>query len=141
MSTVAAAPQATRLPNWQQRLAALLQARQHMPFAWGLNDCASFAAHAVYAQRGTLPRIDLLGQHNARTALRKLQTHGGLVGIATSVLGAPKNANQAAVGDVVLLQLGKRPLLAVCNGTSALAPGPQGLQAVPMQSALCAWGV
>ena len=46
-----------RLPNWTHRLSALMLARAQVPFAWGSNDCASFAADvaAVSYTHLTLP--------------------------------------------------------------------------------------
>lgn len=130
-------PQYTRLHNWQTRLEALLASRQAQPFAWGANDCCSFAAAVVQAITGQDPTPPgLRGPRTQKQALRALKRHGGITGIATLALGQPAPASLACVGDVVLCQAGQRDMLAVCNGTSALAPSASGLIAVPMGS-LC----
>lgn len=41
-----------RYPDWEDRLGRLVEARRDMPFAWGKNDCALFAAAAVKAMTG-----------------------------------------------------------------------------------------
>ena len=41
-----------RLEDWPERLAAFVEARRAMPFRWGQNDCALFAADAVAAVTG-----------------------------------------------------------------------------------------
>lgn len=123
----------TKLHDWQLRLEALIGQRQTAPFAWGLHDCCTFAADCVEAITGQDPAPAGLRLHRTeKQALRALKRHGGVVGIATSAMGQPVSSSQARVGDVVLCQAGKRDMLGVCNGTTALAPGPTGLVTVPI---------
>jgi hypothetical protein len=133
---------ARRLPDWQLRLAAYMAQRQAEPFAWGQQDCALFAAGAVLAITGHDPAADLRGSYaGAREALAVVADRGGLEAIATAALGPPINPRRAAVGDVVLVAGAHGALLAVCNGTHALAPGDSGLVPMPMAAALSAWKV
>ena len=132
----------TRLPNWQLRFEAFVAARRSAPFAWGSNDCAIFAADCVQAITGTDPAPAGLRDHRtAKQALRALKHYGGLVGVASAALGAPMAALRATVGDVVLAKSGNQALLAVCNGTTALAPSANGLMSVGMDTCLLAWRV
>jgi hypothetical protein len=132
----------TRLPDWQLRLADLIAKRQTMPFAWGQNDCALFAADCVQAITGQDPAPAGLRRHRtAKQACRQLVRHGGLASIASSALGQPRPAAFAQVGDVVLAAAGKRPMLAVCNGCTAMAPGPVGLVQVPIDPQAQCWRV
>lgn len=130
-----------RLPDWQLRLAEFGQARASMPFAWGSNDCCTFAADAVKGitgkdLRGAFP--DYVGELGA---LRAISVGGGLQQIVSKLLGAPVSPKMAAVGDVVLVLNEEREMLAICNGTSALAPGECGMVLVSMEVALAAWRI
>jgi hypothetical protein len=130
-----------RFNDWQLRLQAFVRARRHVPFAWGVNDCALFAADYVEAVTGEVACPDLRAHTSARDALRTLEKAGGVRAIATRALGEPIPVAYATVGDVVVIAAGKREALAVCNGDTALAPGPDGVSVVSMRQALAAWRV
>lgn len=130
-----------RHPDWQQRLANYLQARTSMPFAWGTNDCCTFAAGAVEAISGRDHAAAFSRYADQRVAARMLRRIGGLRALASSALGEPMSPLMASVGDVVLVKNADRQLLAICNGTSALAPGPHGTVALGMDAAEAAWKV
>lgn len=129
-----------RLPDWQLRLEAFTRERASVAFAWGWNDCCIFAADAVELMTGEILRPDLRGQ-SVRQAIATLRAEGGVRGIANSALGESISPRRARVGDVVVIQAGKREALAICNGQTAIAPGPAGMVAVPMVQALSAWRV
>jgi len=118
--------------DWQLRMEAFLKTRQNMSFAWGRNDCATFAADCVLALAGKDHGVGLRGHTTALQAARTLKRHGGLVAIATAALGAPIPSAFAQIGDVVLSKAGDQDMLAICNGGTALAPGPDGLVTVAM---------
>jgi hypothetical protein len=130
-----------RLPDWQLRMQAFVRERRNMPFAWGTNDCALFAADFVEAITGERVCHELRGHEDVRQAMRALSLIGGVRSLATLALGEPVAVSFASVGDVVVIQAGKREALSVCNGGAALAPGPDGVVAVSMQQALAAWRV
>lgn len=115
--------------------------RREDPFAWGSNDCALFAADAVQAITGEFLCPELRGHRDVREGLRALARLGGVRAIATRALGEPGSPLMARIGDVVVIQAGKREALAICNGGSALAVGPDGIVAVSMSQALAAWRV
>lgn len=126
-----------RLPDWQLRLEAFTRERSSVPFAWGSNDCALFAADAVQAMTGVHLCPELRGYRDVRQAVRALAVIGGVRELASKALGDPVPAKRARVGDVVVVQTGKREALSICNGQTALSPGI----AVPMTQALAAWRV
>jgi hypothetical protein len=130
-----------RLPDWQLRLEAFARERADVPFAWGSNDCALFTADGVQAQTGVHLCPELRGHRNVREGLRALAALGGVRAIACKALGHPLPAAFARVGDVVVVQAGKREALAICNGQTAIAPGERGMVAFPMTQALGAWRV
>lgn len=72
--------------------------------------------------------------------MRAIKTAGGPEAITRCGL-QPIEPARAGVGDLVLLRLPRRQLLAVCNGAEALAPGAQGLEALQMRHAVRAWRV
>jgi hypothetical protein len=138
---VQAVPRA-RLPDWQLRFADLVAARLSAPFAWGQHDCCLWAADVVQAITGIDPAAHLRGQYtDEKSALRLVRSLGGLESIASAALGAATTARFATVGDVVLITHERITTLAVCNGTSLLAPGAAGLQAVAMPVDCLAWRV
>ena len=131
-----------RLPDWQLRLEAFVSAHQCQPFAWGANDCATFAANCVQALTGQDPAPAGLRNHRtAKQATRTLNRHGGLVGIATAVFGQPVPVAGAQVGDVLLVRFGKRMALGICNGATVIGPGPAGTVAVGFDRAAACWRV
>ena len=131
-----------RLPDWPSRFDALLQQRLTQPFEWTGNDCVAFSADNVQALRGRDDMAEFRTQRRCWAQARaQLETGGGLyAGLQRAGLERIPVA-LAGVGDLVLVALGKRRVLAVCNGTEAMSPGRQGLVAVPMHTALDAWRV
>lgn len=130
-----------RLSGWQQRLEAFVRERRATPFAWGRNDCCSFAADAVQVQTGAAVLPHLRGYSTARAALRTVAQHGGLRALACAALGPEISPAFAGVGDVVLVRAGKREVLTVCNGAVALGPGSSGIEAIGMEAAVAAWRI
>lgn len=129
-----------RLPDWQARFGALCAERHAMPFAWASNDCILFAADCILACTGVDPAAghrdypaDALG------AARMLATFGGVSEVGDAFAGAPIPLLMAFVGDIGLIESEGRDCLAVCNGTTWLAPGVSGLVVVPFDRARRAW--
>ena len=66
-----------RLPNWDAALAAYLAERESWPFAYGVHDCAMFAAGAVRAMRGVDPAEAFRNRYRTRAgSLKILRTVG-----------------------------------------------------------------
>lgn len=130
-----------RLPDWQLRLAEFGQARASMPFAWGTNDCCTFAADAVSAMAGRDLRKDFPAYDGALGAARAIEEGGGLQRLAEQLLGASESPKMAGVGDVVLVLNAGREVLGICNGTSVAAPGERGMVMLGMDSAIAAWRI
>lgn len=130
---------APRLHDWQLHLQAFIQARWSQPFAWGQQDCCLFVCDAIHAITGRDPAADLRGYTTEREALRILREHGGVRGLADARAGEPVPVLAAQVGDVGLLPLDGRDTLALCAGAHWLAPGANGLAALPLEAASHAW--
>lgn len=131
-----------RVADWTRRLGALMLDRQAVPFAWGVNDCASFAADAVQAVRGEDLLAELRGpRRTVHAALRQSIAIGGIpaaIERAGLVEVAPALAQR---GDLLWLAQGGEHVLAVCWGELAAAPGPAGLAFEPVARAVRAWRV
>ena len=134
-----------RAPGWPQRLAELICARLARPFEWGPNDCAAFGADAAAALTCADPLAELRGHRlNARQAVRRARAIGGVPAAIERAGFKPIAPALAQRGDLVQIcqgAQGRHPVLAVCNGDHALAPGPRGLENAPMARAVAAWRV
>lgn len=118
-------------------LAALIEARQAAPFAWGRHDCVTFAAAAVRAQGGAL-KIPGRRWRSEAGAARALARAGGLEAAVDGVLRRVPPAF-AARGDVALVDGARGPLLAVVEGQTLVGPGPRGLERLPREAMRAAW--
>ena len=90
--------------------------------------------------------VDVMGPlrqqyHTAFEALGLTQTLGGLQAAVTGLLGEPCPPALVTVGDVLLVRNEGREVLAVCNGATAMAPGPAGLAILAAPDVLAAWRV
>lgn len=142
-----------RLEDWPERLAAFVDERQAMPFEWGHNDCALFAADAVQAVTG----VDLaerwrgrysdevtaleMGLHGASAHLAAGDVSGALRDMASLFLDGEVQPALARRGDVLLVQHERGESLAVCVGTHAAAPGRRGAVFLPRSVWLACWRV
>lgn len=130
-----------RLPDWQTRFSEFGKARASMPFAWGVNDCCSFAAAGVEAVTGRNPMAGAAVYDTESAAARLILRAGGLRSLAIQFLGEPVPPAFAAVGDVVLVMNAGREMLGICNGVNVVAPGSLGMVALGMDAALAAWKI
>ena len=128
-----------RPPDWPERLARYIDSRAAEPFAWGENDCASFASAWVEQMRGET--IGLPPHGTAASAAQSLRARGGLEAAASDVLGVPIDAMLAQRGDIAMVRIAGRESLSVVVGEYAAGPGPNGVVLVPMADAVVAWRV
>lgn len=143
MTDRAAPLHAPRLADWPERLADYIEARRGVPFAWGVNDCAHFAAGALQALTGADP----LGAWRGRwadeaQAQQVLQALGGIAWAARQLLGRPlRHPALAPRGAVVCARMAGVPILGVLLGPVWCAPGAHGLEFRPAHEVRLAWGV
>ena len=137
-----------RLRDWQLRYEAFILSRFATPFAWGTNDCCTFAADCVRALTGVDVAPPALRLHRTQAqAAAALAAHGGIKRIACAALGESLPINAANVGDVVLVKMRdasgavQKALAIYCNGRIAHAPSALGLVPVSMDDAICCWRV
>lgn len=127
-----------RLPDWPMRLADYIESRHRMPFAWGSNDCAAFAAGAVHAITGQ--NVDMIERASAADAARLLASDG-LIDRLDAIFGARCAVQFVRRGDIALLDLDGRPTCGVCTGAMVAAPGADGVLLLPKSRTFCGWRV
>jgi hypothetical protein len=151
-----------RKPDWLFRLEATIGGARGREFAWGAHDCCLFPCDVVLAMTGVDLAAGFRGRYRSlRTALRTLESAGGVEGIAEAI--ARKHGLEevapglARRGDVILVDVGTSPsgccrfelgpgdpaCLAVVGmtGALALAAGRDGLVDVPMPFWRRAWRI
>ncbi|MBA4344406.1 MAG: hypothetical protein C0423_19880 [Methylibium sp.] len=127
--------------DWMTRLNALVMLRLAEPFAWGRNDCGSFAADAALAMTGHDVLRGLRGpRRSERATLRQMRAAGGVSAVLAQAGLQRVDPALAQRGDVVLIDQGRGwPVLSICMGAHAVAPGPGGLEQAAMALAQEAW--
>lgn len=139
-------PRPPRLPDWPERLAALLASKRAARFAWGRNDCAMFAADVVHALTGWDPAANLRGKYADQSAAQALIADAGGLGELAARLLEPRGITElpplfAQRGDVVLVELQGVQALAVVTTDGVMALGPAGVHSLPLSAVQRAWAV
>ena len=127
-----------RLDNWPVLLAKYFAEKKDQPFVWGVNDCCRFADGAVIAITGQ-SMMTSFNYTNEKQALRLLKTR--LEELTSKELGQSIKPAFAQRGDVVLIQRGEMPALAVCDGVVWHGAGLTKMETGQMLEAICAWKV
>lgn len=140
-----------RLPDWEDRLHAFVEANWSRPFAWGQWDCILMACSAVEAMTGTDPAAEYRGRYTdkegAMLALRELGK-GTLIRTMNDVFPR-RPVGRARRGDLVMFD----GAAGVCMGAPALFVGEErlaeaagvrmreGLISIPRSAWSRAWSV
>lgn len=126
-----------RLENWPSLLTEFIESRREMPFLWGTSDCCLFAADAVQAITGTDFAAQWRGTYSdARGALAHIEAAGGVPALVPFEEIEPGYAQR---GDVVMLDMDGRDVLAVHLGNVIAGQGPEGVTFVLNNAAVKAW--
>ena len=129
-----------RRADWPERLADFIEARRYEPFAWGMNDCALFAADAVNMMTDTDHAEALRGYKTERGAASKIKKVGGLRGFAHAFTEKPPGLAQR--GDLVLAVVEGRETFGICiGGGQWCGPGPDGIAFRPMSDSVAVFEV
>lgn len=132
-----------RRTGWEQRLHALTRARLRTPYRWGVQDCALFAADAVFELTGEDLAAGLRGQYEDEEGAARVLDELGAASIE-DLPGrwlAPIPPSMARRGDVASFDGPHGRFLAIVDGRTAVGPGARGLVHVPMGQARAAWRV
>ena len=125
--------------GWEKRLNEFLDSVG--PFEWGSNDCCMFAVKAVEVMTGEDHGKPYRGYKTGLGAARRLEKHGGVEGIATIELGAPKPVLYVKRGDVVSVKNDGNLLLGICLGDKIAAVSETGLVFLSTDTIQNAWSV
>lgn len=128
-----------RFPDWPERLAARVEECRHLPFEWGRQDCALWAADTVLALTGDDPAAEYRGTYDdERGALQLIRDAGGMRGLVNL---PEKHPGLAQRGDVVLAVVDRRETFGIADVGGWWAPGADGLVFRPMSDVIAAFEV
>lgn len=121
-----------RLPDWEERLDALIRARRREPFRWGAHDCALWGADVAAALTGADFGAPFRGRYSdAEGAARALREHGAGTMVATFDRHLRRvRPALARRGDLVKARRSPeapRGAIGVVIGADALFVGDEGL--------------
>jgi len=137
-----------RLPDWQARFWANIDAARQTPFQWGTHDCVMWATSSIDAVLGT----DYVAQARIQypyasedEAAALMAQYGGITGLVQSFLGDPVNWGQLSMGDVVLVgpipQVTATEMLCVHDGVQLLGTAAKGVLEAPLAYAVHGWKI
>lgn len=127
-----------RRSTWPEDLYEFVDSRRDVPFAWGSNDCSSFAADAVHAITGWRPPLP---EYAGAAAAARLLADRSLRDRVTDLFGPEIVPALARRGDLVLMVLDGRETLGVSVDEWIAGPGEHGLIFAPRSIAVAAWAV
>lgn len=132
-------PVLQRKGNWSQAFSEFLRARADMPFAWGGNDCCSFAAAGIEAMTGADLMRGVPDYSNAAEAARILMRPlEDWLDERLNRMSAPAFAQR---GDVGLIVIDGRRSLALVDGHYLYGAGDRKMARVERVAAIMAWAV
>lgn len=129
-----------RLDGWDVRLAEEIEAARDKPFVYGEHDCLTWAFKVRAALTGTDESVIWAWRYKTELGAARLLKREGLdhlIDVGMALLGKPlPSVLFAQRGDIVF-----REAYGVCIGAQALYVGPEGLRALPLETADFAWRV
>lgn len=136
-------PELTRRPDWERRLAAVVNGNRDRPYGYGVFDCAIFARMAVEAVTGVelLAGIDPPKGWLGAAKFMIARGWDDVEAMATELIGAPCEAHLSRRGDLVSFREGGELHLAVRVGGEALTPSSLGLRTVGPSHWCRAWKI
>lgn len=132
-----------RLPGWRGRLSTRIEARRHIAFAWGANDCALFAADCVEAMTGIDLAGEFRGAYQDQAGARALLDRLGAADVAdhAATLLPEIAPSLARIGDIAAIRQSLGVGLVMVIGAHLVGPGPKGLMTLPLSAAVRAFRV
>lgn len=130
--------------NFELELRDFIASRRRIPFDWARNNCGFFCADWILRITGVDPAAPWRGSiNNQADADAVIENHGGMRGLAESLMGKAIQPLQARPGDIVLAPIaeGTSEGLGICVGPYAAFVGDETLTRINMRDALCAWRV
>jgi hypothetical protein len=132
-----------KVEGFAERLSALLDERRDVPYAWGTNDCVTWAADVALAVSGADPLGDLRGTWtDEASAMAALEAQGGLIQAMDKRFPRRSMPSLAQRGDLALVRLADGSLsLAAVEVLYVIAPSDEGLLYLPLEHARIVWEV
>ena len=127
-----------RVENWPKLLAAFIDERREVPFAWGKADCCLFAADWVRLATDLDPADDLRGKYDSGLGARRIiKRSGGLVAMVARAL-LPLGFREVALslagrGDIIVRDSGDGDCAGVVLGVQSAFVGRDGLSFINTQ--------
>jgi hypothetical protein len=147
--------QMMRSRHWATRaFHAFLQARAYTPFAWGVHDCALFAADGIEAMTGIDIAADFRGKYSDEAgALEAIKAIAGGETVADAAAWCAAKHGIAELARPLFAQRGdlvvyRDPVteqlvsgLVHLTGRHIVSAGTEGLRKIPISRVLRAWHV
>jgi hypothetical protein len=137
-----------RLPDWNERLTALLAEARTKPFKWGVHDCATLAAQAIDAQCGTKVAAELKEVLDASTTEQASKTiipdAEALAALVSKWLDPTPIPPMLCERGYICLYAddeGKPHGLAIHDGQAIVGPSGTGLRRVALHHLMYGWKV
>ena len=134
-----------RLPDWPERLAALIEDRRHAPFEWGHHDCYLFACDGAMAMTGSDPAWPVRGAYADEDGADALIGPDGLEAFVAASLAAwgavECRPSLAQRGDFIMAQVGNQLVCGLSLGATIVAPTFVRLAFLPASAIVRAWAI
>lgn len=127
-----------RHPNWTERFLAYVASRERTPYAWYLQDCATFARGNVQAVINWDPMADVPPYRTAEEAGRLLNMP--LSGWLDARFPRGERG-LARRGDLGIVDIERRRSIVVFDYEFVIGPGERGLVRLPRAAAADCWSV
>ena len=130
-------------PAHLEALDLFIATRMQQPFAWGTQDCCTFAADWVLQATGHDPMATLRGLDSALAANRALDSLGGMLAAWDAHMPEPHIPGPfCTAGDLAMVTLANgHKAMAVCTGSHLAAPATDGILMMGVEFAEATWRV
>ena len=123
--------------NWPQDLSRFCLAHSDTPHEWGEWDCVIFCAKAVEIMTGEDLIADIRGNWTTKVGAARVIKNNGFDSLGDMVASRLEEKPLPFIGrgDLVLCNGEDGEFIAIVMGHNCVAPGPNGLNSVPMSYA------
>lgn len=133
----------TRLPDWDRRLARVVEKHLHLPGEWGVTDCGMTVGDAVEAVTGTNPLARFAGRYKTEAGAARLMRKQGwhdMTDVLAS-MGAPDGRLKAQRGDVATVMQGGQVTAGFVCDRGVAAKSEHGLAFYPVTDIIAAFKI